>query len=314
MPDDLKSYLQYLRAERNASDHTMEAYRRDILEFAQRMFGDREGEIEWDAVGSEEARGFVYALHGAGDAKRSIQRKLSALRSFFRDMVRCGRVEANPFLKLPPMKDSRPLPQILSVPQIGLLAEAVRNFWATMAANGGAKTVEGAEFSAARDLAMIETIYSAGLRISETVGLELGDLDLLGGVAKVRGKGKKERLALLGTPARLALRTYLKLRPSVGGTRAADSPVFLNQAGGRLTARSFQRNLKNYLTAAGLPPELTPHKLRHSFATHLLDAGADLRSVQELLGHENLSTTQIYTHVSAERLKAVYKEAHPRAK
>ncbi len=311
MSDDFKSFLQYLKTERNASRHTIAAYQRDIAEFRQRVL---DGNDLWRSVDSNHARRFVYALHEAGDSKRSIQRKLSALRSFFRYMVRSERVGSNPFLKLPPMKNDHPLPQILSVPQIDLLTAAVQNYWVQMAASGTAKSVDGAEFSAARDLAMIETIYSGGLRISETVGLNLGDLDLAGGCARVRGKGKKERLALLGNPAKKTLRTYLKMRPAVGGTRTPESPVFLNQSGGRLTARSFQRNLKNYLLAAGLPPDLTPHKLRHSFATHLLDAGADLRSVQELLGHENLSTTQIYTHVSAERLKSVYKEAHPRAK
>lgn len=312
--DDFNSFLQYLRTERNASEHTVAAYQRDITEFVTRVLDGQAAFSAWDTIETDHARRFVYALHEAGDSKRSIQRKLSALRSFFRYMVRCGRVNANPFLKLPPLKSDHPLPRILSVPQIDLLTAAVQEFWVRMAAGGTAKSIDGAEFSAARDLAMVETIYSGGLRIGETVNLNVGDLDLIGGSVRVRGKGKKERLGLLGAPARKALRAYLKLRTAFGGARSPEAPLFLNQSGGRLTARSFQRNLKNYLLAAGLPPDLTPHKLRHSFATHLLDAGADLRSVQELLGHENLSTTQIYTHVSAERLKAVYKEAHPRAK
>ena len=162
---------------------------------------------------------------------------------------------------------------------------------------------------------MIEVIYSGGLRISEAININYGDIDLSSGVVKVRGKGKKERLAALGRPAVNALREYLDLRSSLGlGGRDRASALFLNQSGTRISARSFQRDLKNYLLTAGLPPDFTPHKLRHSFATHLLDAGADLRSVQELLGHENLSTTQIYTHVSAERLRKVYTEAHPLAR
>ncbi len=315
MGSRLEQFLQFLRAERAASEHTIDAYRSDILEFAVRVRDSADGSFDaWQEVDVEQARSFVMALHSAGDAKRSIKRKLSALRSFFRYLVRNEILASNPFLKLPPMKTDQPLPQILSVGQIDQLTLAVAQFWAQSEAAGTARSEESAAFSAARDLAMIELIYSGGLRISEAVGLNLGDLDLAASVAKVRGKGKKERLAVLGGPAQRAMRTYLKLRPAFGGSREPVAPVFLNQSGSRLTARSFQRNLKNYLLAAGLPPELTPHKLRHSFATHLLDAGADLRSVQEMLGHENLSTTQIYTHVSAERMKNVYKEAHPRAK
>jgi integrase/recombinase XerC len=154
----------------------------------------------------------------------------------------------------------------------------------------------------------LETFYSGGLRIHELVGLNDDDLDLLGEVVRLRGKGKKERLAPLGSPAIEALKKYLALRQ-----RTARGPLFVNRFGGRLTARSVQRMLKKYLLAVGLDPALSPHKLRHSFATHMLDAGADLRAVQELLGHANLSTTQIYTHITPERLKKVYEKAHPRA-
>ena len=158
--------------------------------------------------------------------------------------------------------------------------------------------------------AMLEVLYSAGLRIHELVGLNDEDVDLLGEIVRVRGKGKKERLAALGAPAVAAVQKYIELR---GWEGSPGRPLFRNRFGGRLTARSVQRLLKKYLIATGLDPSLTPHKLRHSFATHLLDAGADLRSVQELLGHASLSTTQIYTHVTAERLKKVYDQAHPRA-
>ena len=156
-------------------------------------------------------------------------------------------------------------------------------------------------------------IYSGGLRISEALGLNMEDLDLLSGVMRVLGKGKKQRLCGLGNPAIRAIRKYLPVRRTRTENERRSAPVFVNRFGERLTTRSFQRNFKLYLRTAGLPMDMTPHKLRHSFATHLLDAGADLRSVQELLGHANLSTTQIYTHISTERMKAVYNKAHPRA-
>ena len=165
--------------------------------------------------------------------------------------------------------------------------------------------------AALRDSALTETIYSGGLRISEAVGLNVGDLDLAEGVMQLRGKGKKERLAALGGPAVRAIRSYLRQRRMNGEAILPETPLFVNKAGTRLNARSYQRDLQEYLAFAGLPADFTPHKLRHSFATHLLDAGSDLRSVQELLGHENLSTTQIYTHVSVQRLKNVYDKAHP---
>lgn len=314
MSTELDSFLQYLRVERNASEHTIEAYRIDILEFLQRVMETDESFNDWGAIDRNQARRFVSALFEVGDSKRSIQRKLSALRSFYRYMVRIEQVKDNPFLKLPPIKADQPLPLVMSINQIDLLIKAVDEYWVTAAAAGTAASPEAAEFAKARDSAMVEVIYSGGLRISEATGLNMGDIDLISGVARIRGKGKKERFASLGRASQRALRNYFQLRPSVGGGRSPNNPVFLNKFGQRLTPRSFQRNLKNYLTTANLPPNLTPHKLRHSFATHLLDAGADLRSVQEMLGHENLSTTQIYTHVSVERITKVYHDAHPRAK
>ena len=176
------------------------------------------------------------------------------------------------------------------------------------------KHEEDAVFAAARDKAMIEMIYSGGLRISEAVNLNWQDCDFFNDVMKIRGKGKKERLAMVGSSAGKAVFEYQKICRSLGFAVSGANPVFLNRFGERITARSFQRNLKNYLISAGLPAELTPHKLRHSFATHLLDNGADLRTVQELLGHENLATTQIYTHVSLRRMQEVYSQSHPAAR
>jgi len=311
---NLAAFIQYLRSERNASEHTVSAYFSGIVEFAVRVRESDASFDDWDDVQTGDAKAFVAALFDAGNSKRSIQRKLSSLRSFFRFMLRNGSVKANVFANLPPMKSDKPLPKIFSVGQIDTLLNGVDSCWAAALDGKRARSDEGAEFSCARDKAIIEVIYSGGLRISEAVGINYGDIDLVSGVVKVRGKGKKERLAALGTPSVKAVKHYLSLRRSyLSASRDIQSALFMNQKGGRLSARSFQRDLKKYLIYAGLPPDFTPHKLRHSFATHLLDAGADLRSVQEMLGHENLSTTQIYTHVSAERLKNVYTQAHPLA-
>ena len=309
----LDGFIHYLKTERNASLHTVEAYGRDIAEFGSRVREDANFS-DWKSVDHEQARSFVMKLFDAGDSKRSIQRKLSSIRSFFRYLIKYDTVSDNPFSGRAPIKSDKPLPVVMSVSDIDRLIAAVKDYWRSAAASGFSKSEDSAEFAEARDTAMIELIYSGGLRIGEAVGLNMGDVDLAGRLVRVRGKGKKERLAAIGTPCCNALRAYYPRRRSVGAGRQVGAPLFVNRFGDRITARSFQRNLKNYLMTAGLPPDFTPHKLRHSFATHLLDAGADLRSVQEMLGHENLSTTQIYTHVSAERMRQVYKNSHPRAK
>lgn len=308
----LDAFCRYLSAERQASEHTIAGYRLDIGQFAALVMGDADFDA-WERVEPDQARTLLFELHQRGESKSSMQRKLSALRSFFRYLNREKLLSGNPFLKISAPKKERGLPEIMSVNAIERLAAAVRKHWDAAVVSGLARSEVSAAFAAARDLAMIEVLYSAGLRIGEAAGLNYGDVDLSGGVARVMGKGKKERLGMLGGPAVRALRAYLPLRTASGAAREADAPLFVNRFGERLTARSFQRNLKDYLLAAGLPPDFTPHKLRHSFATHLLDAGADLRSVQELLGHERLSTTQIYTHVSAARMKQVYDAAHPRS-
>ena len=309
----LDSFLHYLKTERNSSEHTVAAYSRDIREFGSRIRDDQDFS-DWTSVDHDQARSFVMKLFDAGDSKRSIQRKLSAMRSFYRFLIKHNLAENNPFSGLAPIKSDKPLPVVMSINDIDRLIAGVKEYWEQAALTGLAKTEDSADFAEARDTAMIELIYSGGLRIGETIGLNIGDIDSRSGCIRVRGKGKKERLAAIGTQAENALKNYYPKRKLAGAERNPDSPLFVNRFGTRLTARSFQRNLKKYLIIAGLPPDFTPHKLRHSFATHLLDAGADLRSVQEMLGHENLSTTQIYTHVSAERMKKVYKESHPRAK
>ena len=308
----LERFRDYLTTERNASPHTVDAYCSDIAEFAVRLRGD-DAFDRWEEVDRDQARTFVMMLHDNGDSKRSIQRKLSAMRSFFRFLIREEVVSANPFTRMPGLKADRPLPEVMKISEIERLIDAVGKCWNDAVAEERSRPQDAA-FAAARDSAIVEVIYSGGLRISEAMGANYGDVDWGRHILLVRGKGKKERLAPIGGPAIEALRRYLPHRRELGGGRDAASPLFVNRFGERLTPRSFQRNLKDYLSTAGLPPDLTPHKLRHSFATHLLDAGADLRSVQELLGHKNLSTTQIYTHISAERMKDAYRKAHPRAK
>ena len=307
---DLEQFCRYLALERNSSDHTIAAYARDIREFCQLVLEDPEFD-DFPSVDRDQARSFIMRLYDNGDSKRSVQRKLSAMRSFFRFLQRNNCVETNPFANLPPIKSDKPLPVVMQLEQIEKLLDAIPRFCEQKIADGTAASPEQAMLSAKRDLAITETIYSGGLRISEAVGLDIKDIDLASGVMQIRGKGKKERLAALGSHAAEALRNYLRARRNCGQTVSRDMPLFVNKSGSRLTARSYQRNLQEYLIFAGLPPDFTPHKLRHSFATHLLDAGSDLRSVQELLGHENLSTTQIYTHVSIQRLRKVYDEAHP---
>jgi len=297
------------------SPHTMDGYCRDIVQFADTVWArGRVDSADWSALDLASARRFVVALQRRGLARSSIQRKISSLRSFARYLVREGVLAGNPFSGLQTPQRPRRLPQVLTVEEVGRLLDAPGKHWSKAAMNGLIKT-GSADFAAARDAAILEVLYSGGLRIDEAAQLDMSNVDFLSGSVIVRGKGRKQRVCVLGRPAERALKHYLELRAMAGlGERRAPGPLFVNQRDGcRLTARSVQRSFKTYLREAGLSPALTPHKLRHSFATHLLDAGADLRSVQEMLGHANLSTTQIYTHVSTQRLIEAYNKAHPRA-
>ena len=307
----LHNFLNYLTNERQASAHTIDNYQRDILQFADMVLG---GSQNWQSVGTDQARQFVIKLQEQELARNSVLRKISSLRSFFRFMLREEVVDKNPFVGLASIKKEQNLPKFMTINEIDSLSAIPQAYWDKAIGDKTAKDADSAHFAAARDTALIEIIYSGGLRISEAIGLNLEDCDLLSDIMKVKGKGKKERICAIGKPAAKALRKYLKMRTLRTENERPNAPLFVNRFGTRLTPRSFQRNLKKYLVSAGLPPDLTPHKLRHSFATHLLDAGADLRAVQEMLGHKNLSTTQIYTHVSATKMKDTYKKAHPRAK
>ena len=310
----LERFIKYLSVEKQASNHTIDGYRLDIQQFILMLANGEENFDNWEKFDRDDGRSYLQELHKLSLSKNSISRKLASMRSFYKFLLMEGVVKNNPFMRLPAQGRERKLPQVMSLTAIEKLINAVDPHWQHQLAMGLAKNEEIAAFAAARDKAMIEVIYSGGLRIGEAVGLNFKDLDILSGTILVHGKGKKERLCALGRPARTALRRYFTQRRLRAPAETPTSPVFINRNGGRLTARSFQRNLKTYLESAGLPPDFTPHKLRHSFATHLLDAGADLRSVQEMLGHADLGTTQIYTHVSTERMKEAYRKAHPRAK
>ena len=277
----IDGFIDYLRAERDASPLTLRNYAAELIAFQTWR------KTPWPSVDAFQLRSYLVHLNECKYDRPTIHLKMSALRSFFKWLVRTEKIKQNPVVGLTLPKKQRKLPKFLTIQQIEALLAAPDNL---------------------RDKAILETLYSGGLRIHELVGLNDDDLDLVGEVVRVRGKGKKERLAPLGAPCVEAVQKYLDSRG-----RSARGPLFVNKFGGRITARSCQRMLKKYLIQVGLDPSLTPHKLRHSFATHMLDAGADLRSVQELLGHANLSTTQIYTHITPERLKKVYEKSHPRA-
>ncbi len=293
-------FLQYLTVERNASAYTIKSYREDLAALADYLTEACGGNVPRpEAITVLELRGYVAALHEAGYAKTSIARRLASLRSFFKFGQREGWTNTNPAKPLRNPRKGRSLPHFLSAEDIGRLLSAPP-----------ANTAMGL-----RDRAILETMYSAGLRVSETVGLNRGDLDFDDGILRVRGKGRKERLAPIGSYAAAALQKWLvKARLNPREPPGGAAPVFLNKFGRRLTTRSVARMLEKYLQLTSLDSRTTPHSLRHSFATHLLDRGADIRSVQELLGHKSLVTTQIYTHVSTAALREVYEKAHPRAR
>jgi integrase/recombinase XerC len=309
----VEQFVRHLVAERNASEHTVAGYLQDLAQFVALVWGKARPPYNWKQPDRFAARGFLVKFQKEGAAATTTRRKLSSLRSFYRFLEREEAIDRNPFGGLRGPKLPKRLPQVLTVAQVQALLEAPVRTLAERE-QGGTKVPPEAVYAALRDAALLELLYSTGARISEAAGLTRRQVDLLGGVARVRGKGKKERLCALGRPAVQALEKSLEIAELLWPqTRRDSSPIFLNLNGGPLTTRSMERNMKTWLAAAGLPATLTPHKLRHSFATHLLDAGADLRSVQELLGHASLTTTQIYTQVSVERLKEVYRQAHPRA-
>jgi integrase/recombinase XerC len=296
----LEKFLSHLEFERRLSPYTVRNYRQALEVFFDWLGRTASWEGDLDAITRREARDFLVERQRK-ISRRTLRNHVSGIRAFFKYCLRNDLAQANPFLSLSLPKLPKTLPKFLTQSQMEtLLAQPDRLLEG-----------EGADpFAALRDRMILELLYGGGLRVSELIGLEYGALDLQRGVVRVLGKGRKERLCPIGPQAAQAVRRF---RDECAKDASLGAPVVVNRSGKRLGARSVQLLLKKYLRMAGLPLDLTPHKLRHAFATHLLDEGADLRSVQEMLGHSNLSTTQIYTHVSAVRLKEAHRLAHPRA-
>ena len=289
-------YITHLEAERNASPYTIRNYKADLLDFFYFLKEKKVGTL--DEVNRHVLRDYLAHLVGRGIAKASIARKLSAIRSFYRYLVREKIIEVNPIKTVSSPKLDKRLPSFLTLAEVKRLLEAPN-----------LSTPQGL-----RDQALLELLYASGLRVSELTSLELGQINLDTNEIRVWGKGSKERVALMGEPAAEALKNYLEQgRPRLLTARKSNA-IFLNRYGQRLPERSVQKILEKYATKAGLKKRVHPHMLRHTFATHLLDGGADLRVVQELLGHERLSSTQIYTHVTKKQARKVYLSAHPLAK
>lgn len=294
-------FLQYLEAERNAAELTVKSYREDLMSLADFLSDETGRPPAPSEISTRDVRQYVAALHDAGYAKSSVSRRLASLRSFFKFAQREGLADENPAKPVRNPRPDRKLPHFLTNEEVGRLLEAPPQH----------------EPLGLRDRAILETIYSAGLRVGEMVGINDEDLDVRGKLVRIRGKGRRERLCPLGGYALEAIdewRAVRVLADNQGPNALANvTPLFVNRFGRRLTTRSVARMLEKYIQQTGLDQRTSPHTLRHSFATHLLDRGADIRSVQELLGHKSLVTTQIYTHISTAGLLEAYEKAHPRA-
>ena len=316
----VKQFLDYLKLEKHFSDYTVKSYGADLIQFASFLAGAIGHANATSADGTPAAtltseqvderqlkcepltiREFLAYLYAQNYTKSTTARKLATLRSFFKFLIRRGVVSVNPLSTIRTPKQEKRLPKCLDLEQVQKLLDAP----------------DDSEILGARDKAMLEVLYSSGIRVSELVELEMGDIDLQEGILRVKGKGRKDRLTPIGSQAIKAVQRYLELRANDARNQPQNQQdatrVFLNKHGESLSTRSVRRKLDKYLVEAGLDPGISPHTLRHSFATHLLNNGADLRSVQELLGHQSLSTTQIYTHLTTTRVKQVYDDAHPRA-
>lgn len=295
----LASFLRHLNLEKNSSEFTVKSYREDLSQAINFLKGHTGNQnLTPGLVTSRQVRAFIAWLNEQGYSRSTINRRMAALRSLYRYLRREEKVEKDPTDGLKGPKLDQNLPHFLSEADMEKLLDSP----------------QGESWMVLRDRAMLETLYSAGLRVGELVALNQSDIENGDGTAVVRGKGKKERIVLLGPPAMKAINAYLQLRKTHQSAKVRENEaIFLGKNGTRLTTRSVGRLLNKYIAHAGLDSRSTPHTLRHTFATHLLDAGADIRGVQELLGHSSLGTTQIYTHVTTTRLKESYKKAHPRA-
>ena len=291
-------FIAKLEHENGFSEHTLRAYHKDLLQFDNFLKVEKSSSLE--TINHLLLRRFLAVLRSKNYSKTTIARKLASIRSFFKFLIREGELASYPFEMLRTPKQDKKLPHFLSINEVDVLLE----------------TPDRSTVMGLRDMAIMETLYSTGIRVSELVGLDEGNIDFFAGMIKVQGKGKKERLVPIGSHAIKAINEYLDSRSKSKKEEeekvSRSEPLFLNKFGGRLTARSVARSLNKYLKMSGVNLLTSPHTFRHSFATHLLDKGADLRSVQEMLGHSSLSTTQVYTHITTERLKNVYDKAHPR--
>ncbi len=285
----IEKFIRYLEIEKNYSKHTILNYKLDLQDFKKFLAETSPEKVDYLTL-----RKYLAILKGKTLGSRTINRRLSALRSFFKFLTRESYIKTNPTLVLSSPKLEKHLPSFMTEEEVAKLIEAA---------------FQKDEFDemGLRDRAILETFYSTGLRISELVGLSIDDMDFISGIVKIMGKGKKERIVPIGEAAIQAIRRYLDKR------KKQNKAVFLNKNGTRITSRGVRGIVEKYIHIAGIRQGVSPHTFRHSFATHLLNRGADLRTVQELLGHANLSTTQIYTHLTTERLKSVYDKAHPHA-
>ena len=292
---EVETFLSEIAHARNYSAHTVRAYRQDLLEFVRFL---KEHSVPLTDARTIEVRSFLAELRERSLARSSIARKLAAIKSLHKFMIARGLCPPQTQLALRSPRLGRKLPRFLDEDEVRRLVESP-----------DPQTLPGL-----RDRVILETLYSTGMRVSELVQTNLSDMDLLAEAIRTRGKGNKERMVPIGRVAVAVMNEYIERRRLAGKTKLGPgTPLLVNKLGTRLTTRSVNRILKKYILKTGLRGRITPHTLRHTFATHLLNRGADLRSVQELLGHEHLSTTQIYTHVTTERMKEVYKRAHPRA-
>lgn len=293
----IQDFREYLGSERNYSKHTVKAYITDIGEFLRvikekKLAGDKEGAIDFGKLDDTPVRAYISWLY-TRNSRSSISRKLASVRTFFEFLIRKGELKNNLAKLVPTPRGEKRLPTFLTVDEVVKLL-----------------SIEGSGALLSRDVAVLELLYSSGLRVSELVGINLNDIDLKNLTVKVLGKGNKERIVPIGSKAAQALDQYLRERP---GMNPGGDHLFVNTRGDRLNVRSVDRIIRKYALLAGIPKNVSPHVLRHTFATHLLGGGADLRAIQEMLGHKSLSTTQRYTHTSIEKLMEIYDKTHPRA-
>ncbi|MGI9342604.1 MAG: tyrosine recombinase XerC [Gammaproteobacteria bacterium] len=286
-------FLEHLHVERRLSPHTVKSYRRDLACLAD--YCDEQGIAAWSDLTVHQVRAFASRIYAQGLSPRSIQRRLSGLRSFMNYLVRENLLKVNPAVDISAPKAARTLPNTLDIEQIGRLLD-----------------MPGDDTVGIRDSAMLELFYSSGLRLAELVDLDPADLDLDDGLVRVTGKGRKDRVVPVGRKAGDALRRWLQVRGELAGV--GETALFVGVRGRRISPRSVQQRVRHWAALAGIPQRVYPHLFRHSFATHLLESSRDLRGVQELLGHADISTTQVYTHLDFQHLAQTYDKAHPRAR